>query len=263
MSCFSWPAPKSPPPLSSPVVVIVEVDDIVDVVLSVVEVWCCPCESPFSDSDSWSSADCPSRSPVVVVCVEIVWDSVVLAAGWLSDELTVICARPTPAAAANARPTSAPTKERRVRRVSRLRTLNPFRGREVVGLGDALRTSVVHATRNLRRAPSMGGGGLRDRAPTDGGRTRLRRGVRSGGPAPVCLFRVRVLFPRGRSWCYRVRAGVLGQMNDGGTVGRVRLVAFDQLVTRDLFANGCPQHPGTATVDDVDTPQPCECGLIE
>src|SRR6476646_494292 len=88
-SIFSWPLPKSPPSASSPV----------DVVWLV---------------------------PVVVVWVEVVWDSVVLVAGWLSVEPVVTCARPTPAAAANASPTSAPTRERRVMRVSLLRTWNPF-----------------------------------------------------------------------------------------------------------------------------------------
>ena len=68
----------------------------------------------------------------------------------LRVELTVICARPTPAAAANARPTSTPTRERRVRRVSRLRTLNPFQGGRR-GLG--LRTSVVHAAKTCAALP--------------------------------------------------------------------------------------------------------------
>src|SRR3954452_3351239 len=87
---------------------------VVDIVLEVVSPRSSKPFSSDSDSDSWSSADCPSRSPVVVVCVEVVWDSVVLVAGWLSVELVVTCARPTPAAAANARPTSAPTRERGV-----------------------------------------------------------------------------------------------------------------------------------------------------
>ena len=38
-------------------------DEIVDVVLRVVEVWCCPCESPSSDSDSWSAAYQPPTAP--------------------------------------------------------------------------------------------------------------------------------------------------------------------------------------------------------
>ena len=70
--------PKSPPAASSPVdvvwlvLVVVDrvVDRIVDVVLEVVFPW--SSKSFFSDSDPCSSADCPSRSPVVVVCVEVV-----------------------------------------------------------------------------------------------------------------------------------------------------------------------------------------------
>jgi hypothetical protein len=61
----------------------------------------------------------------VNVEVELVWDSVVLEAEGLS-EAVVICASPTPAAAANARATSAPTRERRVMLLNRLRTGNPF-----------------------------------------------------------------------------------------------------------------------------------------
>ena len=147
---------------------VVLVDRVVDVVLEVV----CPLSSKSfssdSDSDPWSSADCPSRSPVVVVCVEVVWDSVVLVAGWLSVEPVVTCARPTPAAAANASPTSAPTRERRVMRVSLLRTWNPF-GAWRAG---AYVWSVAIDGRNLRRAPSDGG---------------LRRGQRPAGPVAGLL----------------------------------------------------------------------------
>src|SRR4051812_35108600 len=124
---------------------------VVDIVLEVVSARSSKSFSSDSDSDSWSSADCPSRSPVVVVCVEIVWDSVVLVAGWFCVEPVVTCARPTPAAAANARPASAPTRERRVRRVSLLRTWNPF-GAWRVG---AYVWSVAIDGRNLRPAPSF------------------------------------------------------------------------------------------------------------
>src|SRR5580765_4072104 len=177
-SIFSRPLPKSPPPASAQVDVVwlvVLVERVVDVVLEVV----CPLSSesfsPDSDSDSWSSADCPSRPPVVVVCVEVVWDSVVLVAGWLSVEPVVTCARPTPAAAANASPTSAPTTERRVMRVSLLRTWNPF-GAWRAG---AYVWSVAIDGRNLRRAPSDGG--LRcGRVPA----AWVRRAERVGFPSP-------------------------------------------------------------------------------
>lgn len=98
--------------------------------------------------------------------------------------------------------------------------------------------------------------------PTDGSRTRLRRGVRSGGPVPVSSFPGARPFPLWTFVVSGVRAECLRQVNDGGTVGRVRLVAFDQLVTRDLVANSRPQHTGTAPVNDVDAPQPGKRSLV-
>ena len=75
-SIFSWPLPKSPPSASVLVDVVwlvVLVDKIVDVVLEVVFPLSSKSFPSDSDSDPWSSADCPSRSPVVVVWVEVVW----------------------------------------------------------------------------------------------------------------------------------------------------------------------------------------------
>src|SRR5213076_513405 len=78
----------------------------------------CPCSS-------WSSAD--SFSAFVCVPVDCDWVVVVvLAADRVGEGAVVIWARPTPAAAANASPTIAPTMERRLNRLNRLCTIDPF-----------------------------------------------------------------------------------------------------------------------------------------
>ena len=60
---------------------------------------------------------------VVLVAVDVELPVVVVAAR-VGPELVVIWASPTPAAAANTKPTIAPIKERRVRRLNRLRMGN-------------------------------------------------------------------------------------------------------------------------------------------
>jgi hypothetical protein len=118
-SIFVWPWPKSPPLVSVSVDAVVPVDEVVEVVLSEVDV--------EVEVGTEVEVDVEVVLELVEVDVEfeLVWDSVVLVAEGLS-EAVVICASPTPAAAANARPTSAPTRERRVMLLNRLRTSNPF-----------------------------------------------------------------------------------------------------------------------------------------
>src|SRR6476660_9906394 len=131
---------------------------------------------------SWPLPKSPpsASSPVDVVWLVLIGVDgvvdVVLGAGWLSVEPVVTCARPTPAAAANASPTSAPTRERRVTRVSLLRTWNPF---GAWGAG-AYVWSVAIDGRNLRRALSDGGL-RRGRSPDRPG---VRRAARVGFRSP-------------------------------------------------------------------------------
>jgi hypothetical protein len=116
---FSWPRPSASPVVVPGVVaVVVRPPPTVDVV-SFVDV------EPFSFSfsfsfsspcSSWSSADSFSRPVDCVVedCVVVV----VLTAETVGEGPLVIWARPTPAAAANASPTIAPTMERRLNRLN-------------------------------------------------------------------------------------------------------------------------------------------------
>jgi hypothetical protein len=77
---------------------------------------------------------------------DVVVESV--AAERVGEGPAVIWARPTPAAATNARPTIAPMMERRLNRLNRLSTGDPF------VFGGFLRPSVAAEARNLRSAIS-------------------------------------------------------------------------------------------------------------
>ena len=156
-SIFSWPLPKSPPSASSPVDVVwfvaVLVDRVVDVVLEVVCSLSAKSFLPDSDSDPWSSADCPSRSPVVVVWVEVVWDSVVLVAGWLGRAGRDL-READACSGGERRPTGADEGTASLRVVSR--TWNPFEAWRVSGYGTPRLSSPRHrrsklAARSLRR----------------------------------------------------------------------------------------------------------------
>src|SRR5205807_9495622 len=137
-STFVWPVPRSPG-AAPPVVVR---GAVVEIVLRAVDVWLplsADSDSKSLSCDPCSSADWLSRSPLVV-CVEVVWDPGVLVVAALGVEPAVICASPTPAAAANARPTTTPTRERRVRLLNRLRTLESLQRSEERRVGKVCRS---------------------------------------------------------------------------------------------------------------------------
>ena len=109
----------------------------------------------------------------------------------------------------------------------------------------------------------------------DGGSAKGRPSLQLTAAEPACgeglgrearsrsrHFPVRVLVPLWTFVVSGVRADCLRQVNDRGTVCRVRLVAFDQLVTSNLFADRRPQDSSTAPVNDVDAPQPGKRSLV-
>jgi uncharacterized protein len=136
------------PPASSPAV-FVSCAEVVVPPVAPVDVDSLP---PFSWSkSSMSSLVSSAESFSSPLAVELVVDDGMLVElsveALLVDGSEVICARPTPAAAAKASPATTPTMERRLNRLNRLCTLNPF---DLRWLG--LRHSVAATARNLRCA---------------------------------------------------------------------------------------------------------------
>jgi DNA-binding transcriptional ArsR family regulator len=143
-STFSWPTPSSPD-VVAPAAMVLVVWRLVEVETEI-EVDCWSLSSCSKSWSSFASEDLPAKSFSPFVEDDSV--VLVLTAETVVDGCEVIWARPTPAAAAKARPTTTPTTERRLNRRNRLCT---FESLSFAG-ALALQPSVAPTRKNLRSA---------------------------------------------------------------------------------------------------------------